>query len=409
MAKFYIITGLDIGTSNLKVLVAKKKPDTSDFEVLAQVSEPCSGVRRGVVVNPGEVSQKISSLLSQAEKISGQKINSLFINIGGSHIFVTSSHGSVAISRADNKISQEDIERVLQAAKVFSLPSNKEIIDIFPKEFIIDGEGGIKEPLEMKGVRLEAEILAVCVFSPYLKNLTEAVLDSGFQINDLILNPLASAKAVLLPRQRELGVALIDIGAGTTDLAVFEEGDLIHTAILPIGSAHITNDIAIGLRTDIDLAERIKLEFGSCHFSGKTGKTKKQIKIETKGDSLVFSKKTLEDIIEARILEIFREVQKELKKISRAGLLPAGIVLTGGGARMPRIKELAKKELKLPCQIGIPKGFIGLEKDPRFSTVCGLVLSGIDSKKDQEFPQFSKGIIKGIISKLKKIFKIFIP
>lgn len=405
MAKSYIITGLDIGTNNLKVLVVKKNPDNLELEVLAQILEPSSGIRKGVVVNPDEVSKKISPLLSLAEKKSDKRIDSVFVNIGGSHIFVNSSRGTIAVSRADQKISQEDINRVLQAAQVFSLPLNKEIIDIFPKEFIVDGERGIKEPLGVKGVRLETEILAICGFSPYLKNLEEAVLDTGVQINDLILNPLASAKAVLLPQQKELGVAVLDIGAGTTNLAVFEEGDLIHAAIFPIGSVNITNDIAIGLRTDIDLAERIKLEFGSCRFSGKADKIKKKIKIETKGEPLVFSKKMLMDIIEARVSEIFSEVQKELKKISRAGLLPAGIVLTGGGARMPKIIELAKKELKLPCRIGIPKGFIGLDKDSRLSTVCGLVLSGVDFKEEQEPPSF----LKGIFAKLKRISKVFIP
>lgn len=403
MAKAYTITGLDIGSSKIKMLIVQKKAQTAELEVLAQVSENSSGVRRGVVVNPEEVSKKIHSVLAQAEDKISQKIDSVLVNIGGSHISSNSSHGVVAVSRADQKISQEDIERVLQAAQVFSLPLNKEIIDIFPKEFIVDGQGQIKDPFGMAGVRLEVEILAICAFSPYLKNLTEAVLSAGLKVddNDIILTPLASAKSVLTPRQKELGVALLDIGAGTTNLAVFEEGDLIHTAIFPIGSDHITNDIAIGLKTDIDIAERIKLEFGSC----LSDKNRRQIKIERTAEPLVFSKKFLVKITQARVSEIFDQVQKELKEISRAKLLPAGIVLTGGGAKLPKIVGLAKKELKLPCRIGIPQGFIGLEEDPSLSTVCGLVLEGADSKEEKEFPSF----LKGATQKLKRIFRVFIP
>lgn len=407
-----IITGLDIGDSSLKILVAQKKAQELELEVLAQAEEISSGgVRRGVVINPDKVSQKISLLLSRVKNNTSQKIDSVFVNIGGGHIFVTPSHGVVAVSRADQKISQEDVDRVLQAAQTFSLPLNKEIIDIFPKEFIVDGEKEIKEALAIQGVRLEVEVLAICAFSPYIRNLEEAVLNSGLQIEDLILSPLASARAVLTPRQKELGVAVLDIGAGTSGLVVFEEGNLIHAAIFPIGSGHITNDIAIGLQIDIDLAERIKREFGSCLLRGMTKKRKggssayHRIEIPNEEAPLVFSQKKLGEIIEARVLEIFDQVNKELKKISRQSLLPAGIVLTGGGAKLPKIVDLAKKELKLPSRIGmVTKGFIGLEEDPSLATLCGLVLEGADLAAEKSF-----SFAEGITAKLKKIFKIFIP
>ncbi|MFC1663659.1 cell division protein FtsA [Patescibacteria group bacterium] len=401
MRKANIIAGLDVGSSEIKILVAQKKPQKPELEVLAQASEVSSGVRRGVVANPEEVSKKIYSVLSQVQNKISQKIDSVVVNIGGSHIFSNSSHGVVAVSRADQKISQEDIERVMQAAQAFSLPSNKEIISVFPKEFIVDGQGQIKDPLGMAGVRLEVEILAICAFSPYLKSLSEAVLDAGLQIDDIILTPLASAKSVLTPKQKELGVGILDIGAGTTSLAVFEEGDLIHTAIFPIGSDHITNDIAIGLKSDLDIAERIKLEFGSCLPT----KAAKQIKIERTEEPLIFPQKMLVKIIEARASEIFDQVQKELKKISRDKLLPAGIILTGGGAKLPKMVDLSKRELKLPCHIGTPQGFIGIEEDPCLSTVCGLILEKVDFEEEGESSNFSKDTIQ----RLKKMFKIFIP
>jgi len=406
MAKTRIITGLDIGSGTIKVLVAQKKPREKNLQVLSQNQEASSGIRRGVIVNIEEVARVINSCIKKAEEESRQRINGAYANIGGSHIFCTSSQGLVSVSRADQKISQEDIERVIQAAQTFSLPSNKEILEVFPKEFIVDGEKGIKEPLGMQGVRLEAEVLALGCFSPYFKNLTQAILNAGLQINDLILTPLASSRAVLTQREKELGVALLDIGAATSGLAVFEEGNLVHTAIFPLGSTNITNDVAIVLRIDIDTAERIKLEFGSCVYRGINKKEK--IKGEFLPEPLVFSQKTLIEIIEARVSEIFDQVNKELKKISRQALLPAGAVLTGGGAKLPKIVELAKKELKLPCRIGfVNKGFSPHQEDPSLSTLYGLVLCGLDLEEGGALPHFSLG--QGFGAKLRKIFRIFIP
>ncbi len=405
MSKINIITGLDIGTSSLKLLVAKKTRE-SEFEVLALVKENSVGVRKGVIVDIEEVSNIVQTLVSQAEEISGQKISSVYVNIGGSHIFCVLSHGLVSVSRADQKISEEDINRVLQEAQTFSLPSNKEILNVFPKEFIVDGEKEIKEPLGMQGVRLEVEVLALAGFSPYLKNLNQAVLNSGLQkIDDRIPSIVAAANTCLTKRQKEIGVALLDIGAGTSNLAVFEEGDLIHLAIFPIGSGNITNDIAIGLKTDIDTAERIKIEFGACALKGNN----KKEKVETEdGDILIFSQRFLLKIIEARVFEIFREVNKELKKISHQGLLPAGIVLTGGGSKIPGIVEFAKKELSLSCCKGMPQGIFLQEKDPNLSVVCGLVLEGADLESELKDSGLA-GFGQGLGAKIKKIFKIFIP
>lgn len=400
MARPYFITGLDIGTDGIKALVVQKNSN-SDLEALTFIKTPTIGIRRGVVIDVQGVSKSLGDLREELQKQIGQTIGSTYINIGGSHIFCTSSHGTIAVSRADQKISEEDIERVLEAAQTFSLSSNKEILDVFPLNFIVDGEK-VKEALGMEGVRLEAEALVVCVFSPYFKNLNQSILNSGFQIQHIIPSPIAAAKAVLSPRQKELGVALLDIGAGTSSLAVFEEGNLIHLAVLPIGSANITNDIAIGLKTDIDIAENIKKDYGSCLISKKERKEKIEV---AESEPLVFTRKKLTDIIEARVSEIFEQVNKELKKISREALLPAGIVLTGGGAKLPRIAELAKKELRLPSKVGKPRGFIGLEKDTSLSTVCGLILEGLDLEDEREISFFGKEIG----SRIKKFFKIFIP
>ena len=407
MSKSHIITGLDIGTSATKVLVASKKSEKEDIEILSLVQENSLGVRKGVVFNAGNVTEICQLALKKAEEESGRRINSVYVNIGGAHIFSALSHGLISVSRADKKIPPEDVERVLQAAKTMSLPSNKEILEVLPKEFIVDGERGLKEVVGMEGVRLEADVLNVGVFSPYLNSLTHAVLDANIQINNIVPSVLASARAVLKKREKELGVALVEIGAGTTGIAVFEEDDLIHVSVLPIGSMHITNDIAVGLKIDVDLAEKIKLEFGGCLHRGPDKKEKIELEEE---EILTLSRKKIAEIVSIRVAEIFNEVDKELKKISKRGQLSSGIVLTGGGVKLPRILELAKKELKAHCRIGRPLGFLPEQEDASFSAVCGLVLGGFDAEDGSgQGGGFGLSLGSGIRSAIKKIFKAFIP
>ncbi|MFH1451222.1 MAG: cell division protein FtsA [bacterium] len=410
MARAHIVAGLDIGTNTIKLLVAQKNKDQDELEILDQGYEPASGVRKGVVVSVEQVSTIISSCIRKSEERLGLKISSVYVNVDGSHVFTTSSHGLISVSRADQKISQEDVSRVVQNAQTFSLPSNREILNVFPREYAIDGERGIKEPVGMQGVRLEAEILVLGGFSPYIKNLTQAVLGADLQINDLILSPLASARAILTEKDKELGVAVLDIGAGTSSLAVYEEGSLVHTAIFPLGSNHITHDIAIGLMTEIEIAEQIKLEYGCC--VAKKGARKPTVRLEKIGGETLaqpvsFSRKVLTEIIEARVSDILEQTNRELRKISRVRMLPAGVILTGGGAKMSKITDLAKKVLKLPVRIGTPQGFFTAVEDPALATVCGLVLIGADSEGDEGSGLLS--LTRGIGDRLKSFFKVFIP
>ncbi|KKP93048.1 MAG: Cell division protein ftsA [Parcubacteria group bacterium GW2011_GWA1_36_12] len=402
-----IVAGLDIGTGSIKALVAQKKKKY--WEVLSYAEIPSFGLRKGAVVNIDETSKNVQLIMSGIEKNCNQRISSVFVNIGGNHLYVTPSDGIISVSRADQRISKEDVERVLQAARAINISRNDEILDVIPKEFIIDDQKGIKQPVDLSGIRLEAKVLLLCVFSPYFVNLTQAVLNAKLQIDDVVPSPLAAAKAVLTPQQKELGVALIDFGANTTSLAVFEEGELIHLAVLPIGSANITNDIAIGLKTDVALAEAIKKQYGTCMFSSKDKEKKehgiKKIEVFDKSSSLSFTKKDMVNIIEPRVSETLDLIQKELKKINRQELLPGGIVLTGGGAKLPKIKELAKETLKLACEIGIPKGIGGLSEDPSLATVAGLALGGVDFGDQAGI----LGLAKGWGSKIRKIFRIFTP
>lgn len=401
-----IVTGLDIGTYSIKALVAQTKG--KDLEVLSYAEIPSFGLRKGAVVNIEETSKNIQMIISGIEKDCNRRINSAFVNISGSHLYVTPSDGIISVSRADQRISKEDIDRVLAAAKAINIPRNEEVLDVFPREYIIDDQKGIKKPENLTGIRLEAKVLLLCYFQPYFINLTQAVLNAKLQINDIIPSPLAAANAVLTPQQKELGVALIDIGSATTSLAVFEEGELLHLAVFPIGSANITNDIAIGLKTEVAIAESIKKQHGTCMFAktekDKKDQSRKKIEVFDKSSSLNFTKKNLVDIIEPRVSEILDLVQKELKKINRQELLPGGVVLTGGGAKIPRIKELTKETLKLACEIGTPNGVIGLQDDPALATVAGLVLEGVDSNGDGGRVDLTQGW-----SKLKKWLKNFIP
>ncbi len=399
-----IITGVDIGTGTIKVLVARKNDESSEFEVLAKVQKSSSGIRKGVVTNPDEVSEIINLCLEEAQGLTNHKINDVYVNINGSHVFSNISKGLVSVSRADQKISSEDIDRVIQAAKAFPLSKNKEILETLPREFIIDGVGNIKNPLDMQGIRFEVEALIIGGFSPYIKNTTQAILDSGVEVNDLILSQLASSRSVLSAREKELGVAILEIGAGTSSLTIFEEETLSHTAVFPIGSNDITNDIAIGLRTDIDTAEKIKLEFGSC-IAGKGDKKKEKINSLESKEELVFSRYFLRKIIEARICEILDLSKQELKKISRLEKLPSGIVITGGGAKISKIAELTKKNMKLPCKIGEPQGFLPPFNDPCFSVACGLIISGSDFEDQDD----SNAIAGKMLKKIKRIFKLFNP
>ena len=290
----------------------------------------------------------------------------------------------------------------MQAAQTFSLSQNQEILDIYPTQYAVDGEQGIREPIGMRAVRLETDIIAVCLFSPDLKNLSEAVLQAGLEIVDVVASPLAATTAVLSPQEKEMGVAVVELGAGTTGLSVFEEGDLKTIAVLPVGAENITHDIAIGLRIEHDIAERIKTEFGTS--SGIKGKRVEKIELPN-GETFSFSLKFVTHIIEERVKEILQLVNKELKKLGKQGQLPGGVVLCGGGAKLPKIAEFAKKELKLPCRVGSPRDFATIEQDPSFFSALGLLLGAAQEEEQKEEPR-KPARAAGF---LKRLFQSFIP
>ncbi len=408
------IIGLDIGTNNIRTVVAKYSRGETRPQIVGVSSIPSFGLRRGIVVNMEEVVSRISKSLAEVERTTGIPVEKAFIGIGGAHIGSSSSHGVIAVSRADGEISEEDVSRAISAAKTVSVPQNQEIIHTLPLEYRVDGQTEIKDPKGMHGVRLEAEVLLIEAATPYLKNFIKCVHRAGVDVQDLVLAPLASSGAVLLPRQKELGVILLDIGGGTTGLCVFEEGRLLHAKILPVGSGHITNDIAIGLRISVDTAEKIKHEFGSALPSEISKKEDIRLaKIDpNEGESV--SRRYVAEIIRARLEEIFSMADKELKAIGRQRLLPAGVVLVGGGSKMPGIIDLAKEQLKLPAQIGFPqdlRGVIDKVDDPSFACAVGLVMWGAKTMEAKHgvFPSLDIFSFQGVGGKIKKIFKSFLP
>ncbi len=395
-----IIATIDIGSSAVKGIVCQKLEDKDQYQVLAHCILKSEGIRRGAVIDSQKTAEVIERIKSRLEALSRSRIKNVLVNIGGHHIFVKPVKGAVAISRADQKVSQEDIERVQDEAKALSLPLNKEVLNIYPKEYIIDEERGIKNPLGLQGIKLEMEGIVTCVFSPYLKNLKDAVLSADLNIIDVLPSPLADAYALLTSQQKELGVALIDIGAGTTSMAVFEEGQLIHLAVFPVGSSNISNDVAIALKTEIDIAEKIKKEFGKLIFSKANRKEK--LKLDS-GEVFVFSTREFSKAARARIEQIFDHIKKELKKINKYGKLPAGVVLTGGGSRIPGLVDYAKKELSLPVRLGKLNKFIGPRLDERFSVACGLAVVGLEEEEGEGEGIFSK--ISQVFHKILEIIK----
>ena len=398
-----IISALDIGTSSIKILIGRQKNKGQNVEILTKAQVPSFGVRKGEINKPDKTAENISQILSEIQKKSGLKVKNCLSNINGAHLFTTASQGLVSVSRADKKISEEDINRVLHQAEAINLPSNKEILDVFPKEFIIDDQGGIKEPLGLLGIRLEAKVILLCGFSPFLENLNQALSLANIVANEAIPSPLADSFSCLSLKEKELGVALVDIGAETTGLVVFEDGDVINLSVFPFGSANITNDIAIGLRTEIETAEEIKKEFATLSANKKKNKKKEERgKIVIPEKALSFSRKTLSRIVEARISEIFNEVSKELKRISKQELLPAGVVLTGGGSNLEGIVEYAKEKLKLPARLAKFRNLSGLPiVELSYSVAAGLLLKSLFEKETEKSKNFGKGF--------RKFFRIFLP
>jgi cell division protein FtsA len=417
------LTSLDIGTSQIKALVAETEKD-GKLSLIAALKSPSSGVRKGEISDVNEASHCLKTVFENLFSLNKSTLKNIFINIGGANVKCHSSRGIVAVSRADNEISQDDIDRVIKASQAVKLSPNRMIIHTITKEFIIDGVGDAREPLGMFGTRLEVNSAIVDAPSQNYKNITKLIENLGGKISGMIYNPLAASRSVLTKIKKDLGVVLVDIGGGSTTMSVYEEGKLLHTAGFPVGAGHITNDLAIGLKCSVKLAEAIKMVLGCASAREISGKEKisprdieEKIGMEIfeldKNFRTVISRREVAEIIESRLTEIFEFVNNELKMVSKNSRLPAGVVLCGGGAEIPAIVDLAKEELKLPVELGFPNieeievvnPEVGNEiNKPEFAVSLGLVLLAKDQwLKNNEWPISDK------ISFVKKIFRYFTP
>lgn len=412
MARDTHLTGIDIGSSHVRVVVAQLDPQVGEPLILGLGVAPMQGMQKGVITDVEEAVTSVSQALDLAERMSGVPIEHAYVSLNGSHIMSQNSRGVIAVSRADGEITSDDVARVINAAQAISMPSNREIVHVLPQNFIVDGQEKINDPVGMTGVRLEVETHIIEGSAPFIKNLTKVVNQSGIHIDDFVFAPLAAARAVLEKRQKELGVVVVDLGAGTTSLVVYEENTLLHTAVLPLGASHITNDIAIGLRTSIEIAEMIKREHGTAIVDDV--KPDEQIVIEeTNHAQETISRYEVANIISARLEEILAFVDRELKHVNRSGLLPAGVVFTGGGAHLPGLIDLAKKRLRLPARISHPHDFRGLTdktEDPAFAVALGLILWAMEQETkavSRKMPQLPN--VGGTVQKMRDWFKSFLP
>ncbi len=416
----HYIVGLDIGSASIKTIIAQEVPEESLLRVVGVGSAPSAGIRRGAIVDIEDAVQSINTSIGQAESMAGIAVEQVIINVSGTEVFSQTAKGVVAVGKADGEVLEDDIARVLHAAQSVAIPLNKEILHILPRSYRLDDQKDIRDPLSMHGVRLEVDALLIGGSSSHIKNISRCLEQMNITLNGLIVDPIAAAAAVLSRKQKDLGVAVVNIGSTTTSLSVFEEGDVLHAVVLPIGASHITNDIAIGLRTSVEVAEQVKLLFGTAIVGDVDPEEDIDLaQIDSQEEGLV-SRHHVAEIIEARVEEILQFVNNELKTIGRAGLLPAGVILTGGGSKLVGMVEMTKDIFRLPAQVGYPQplgGILDRVDDPEFATAVGLVAWAHENVMGASGGfawggTLSKGLLggaSGVAKKAKALFEKFLP
>jgi cell division protein FtsA len=427
MARDKIIAGIDVGSNKVTTVVATLDADNNG-QVIGVSTVPSAGLRKGQVVDIEAAVAAISSGVDAAERMAGISIGSAFISVGGAHIQSQNSKGVVAVAEPEGEITSVDIKRVTDAARAISIPSSREIIHVVPRGFVVDGQEGIKDPVGMTGVRLEVETQIVTGATTTIRNLAKCISEIGIDIDGLVFSGLASSYSVLTETEKELGVILVDIGAGTTDVAIYVDGALSYSSVIPVGAKNVTNDLAIGLRVSLESAEKIKLALAA-KPKFAVEKTKEEDELDVTGLDLSeeikkISRKTLiEGIIKPRLSEIFTYVGMELQKSNLSGLTPSGIVITGGGSETIGLLDTARSRLVMPCRIGFPTGLSGLVDEiskPMFATAYGLILYAKEENPvrggTSSLPKFSgfgsiaqKLPLKNLFGRVVGFLKNFLP
>ena len=408
----HIICGIDVGNSAVKTVIAGVDREVIHPQIMGIGNVPSNGLRRGVIFDMEETINNIGESVRQAESMAGVKISQAYVSLNGLHIRTQLSRGVIVVSRADNEITQNDITRVLDAASTVSLPPNREIIHAIPKSFTIDSQEHVKSALGMKGIRLEADVLLVEGLSPYIRNLAKCVNANDIEVAEFVFAPLAASKSILDKHQREHGVLNIDFGGGVSSIALFHEGELIHTAILPVGSRHITNDIAVAFRTSIDKAEEIKCRYGSVSTDENAKKGQVDLSDIIGEDGFVVPRKQIARIIDCRVSELFDLISGEIKKLPRTYLLPSGVVLAGGGANLEGLIIFTKDHLKLSACVGknhFAEGLPDFASNPAFAVATGLVMWGLEKELPSGRIGSTSRFSSDFFGKLARWFKNFLP
>ena len=400
-----LIVGLDIGTSKIVAIVVEVKPE-GGFEIIGMGSHPSRGLKKGVVVNIETTVNAIQRALEEAELMANCKIREVYTGIAGSHIKSFNSHGTVAIK--DKEVSRIDVERVMETAKAVNIPADQQVLHILNQEFIVDGQEDVREPIGMSGIRLEVKVHIVTGAVSAAQNIMKCVRRCGLEVRDLVLQPLASAMAVLSEDEKDLGVCLVDIGGGTTDIAVFTNGAIRHTAVIPIAGDQITNDIAMALRTPTKDAEDIKCTYG-CALRGMAD-PHEMVEVSGVGErgARQLSRQTLAEVIEPRVEELYSLVQGELRRSGFEELLSSGIVITGGSSSLQGMVELGEEIFHMPVRLGLPQyrgSLAEVVRTPRFSTGVGLIIAGMEQFQRQQHGRLQGNSMKQILERMKSWFQ----
>jgi cell division protein FtsA len=400
-----LIVGLDIGTSKVVAIVGDVNAE-GKIEIIGIGSHPSRGLKKGVVVNIDSTVQSVQRAVEEAELMSGCQIHSVYTGIAGSHIRSFNSHGIVAIR--DQEVTALDVERVIDAAKAVAIPADQKTLHVLPQEFIIDHQEGIREPIGMSGVRLEAKVHMVTGAVSAAQNIVKCIRRCGLEVEDIILEQLASSFAVLTEDEKQLGVCLIDIGGGTTDIAVFAEGGIKHTAVIPIAGDQVTNDIAVALRTPTQSAENIKIQY-ACALT-QLASADEMVEVPSVGDraNKQLSRLTLAEVIEPRYEELFALIQTELRRNGLEDILGSGVVITGGSARVEGVVELAEDIFRMPARLGIPRdiaGLVDVVRNPIYSTGVGLLLYGQQSRDQKRAELITNQSVKAFLGRMKSWFQ----
>ena len=407
MPKERIVAGLDIGSSKITTIIATLGTE-GKVSVIGVSSVPSKGIKKGVVVDIDEAVEAIAASLESAERMAGYAVSSAYVLVNGTHISSLNSHGVVAVAHQEGEISPSDVARVTEAAQAISIPSSREIIHVIPRGFIVDSQDGIRDPVGMSGIRLEVETNIISGATTVMRNLVKCVQQVGVDVEDLVFGGIAASQAVMTNTEKELGAVLVDIGGGTTNVLVFEDGSPAYASVLPIGGQNITNDLAIGLRTSLEGAEKIKEKLQALP-EGETQLDVSELGLETETLPL----KKLDEIIEARLQEIFSLVALEIKKSGFSGKLPAGLIVCGGAAETTGVANAAKKVLKMPVRIGEPKGASGLIEEvsgPAYAASIGLLLHGSRLQPERRISLgAARGRVGDLISRVVNWIKSYLP